>query len=222
MKYREFLTLLLSVCLLLSACTPQQKPAPQPPSDNQQQETPVAPSSPPSDATSEPIPPLTNTLEQLTMELVLEWEQADALLSQLNDLEYELQSALEESGYPIEQLTLTISTAGGFTAQSLAQGGIDVAILPAPDFISYEAEITPIAISSEELCENVVAVSNANEHLDQAFQDALFHALTDTATGQNFLSVCCPDVVFSTVSSDALQAVRDTLAEQEQTGGDHE
>ncbi|MBR2894688.1 MAG: hypothetical protein IKC03_03385 [Oscillospiraceae bacterium] len=222
MRHRRSLPLFLSVCLLLCACTQQQSSLPSHPSDNKQQEETVLPSAPPPSSIPEQTSPVPNPLEQLTVELVLEWEQADTLLSQLHDLEYELQSALEEIGCPVDQITLTISTAGGFTAQSLMQGGIDAAILPALDFISCETEVTPIAMSSEDICEHIVAVSNANNHLDNAFHEAFFRALTESSTGQKFLSVCCPDVTFSAVSEEALKIVRDTLAEHEQTGGERE
>lgn len=39
----------------------------------------------------------------------------------------------------MEDVTVTISTAGGFTAEALAEGGVDVAFLPAVDYVASEA-----------------------------------------------------------------------------------
>ena len=105
MKKRSmFLSLLLLACLLLPACAERNEPQPPPPSA-------VAPDPPPAQPAEEPI-----ALEALTLEVVVEAGEADALLPQLEALSSLLGEALLERGYAPEQVTVTIGTAGGITA----------------------------------------------------------------------------------------------------------
>lgn len=224
MKIRKLLTVLFALCFILCACGQQQPPASNDSTTQNQEETVPPQSSDPGstpdntpdhtpDAGDEPDLPL--MLEELTVELVVEWEVADAILSQLDDLANALRTALDAVDCPVDHVTLTISTAGGFTAQALVNGGVDIAVLPAVDFVTCEDSTTAIALSSEALCETAIVVSHADKSLDTAFRNALFRALTETDSGQEFLAVCRPDAQFTTVSDEALQAVRDYVAELE-------
>jgi len=130
-----------------------------------------------------------------------------------------LRLALEDSGYSVERVTLTISTAGGFTAEALAQGGIDAAILPAVDFITCSASTAGIAMSSEEIPETVIALSLHKGMPDSTFCAALFDALTETEQGKEFMQLCRPDAVFVVPTEEAMQAVADWVSEQEENGG---
>lgn len=226
MKGIKLSALLLSLCLLLCACMqPGNTPAGDDPSVSDNQHTTV-----PDDGTSTtPDNEKNNTGDavqtvypaELMVELVVEWEIADTLLSHLDELADQLHAAVEEAGCPLDRVTLTISTAGGFTAQSLVHGGIDAAILPSVDIISYEKRTSIIALSDEETAETAIAVSLANDDLSEEFRLVLFRALTETQSGQDFLSACCGDAIFSAPSEDALQMVRDYLSELEEAEGGH-
>src|SRR5699024_9438237 len=84
-----------------------------------------------SDDTQEPV-----ELGTLTVEVVVDSEDADDFLSQLRDLSALLDQKLSENGYDAEAVTVTVSTAGGTTADALAAGGVDIALLPAEDFVA--------------------------------------------------------------------------------------
>ena len=223
MKKKILALFLFTVCLILCACVQDQSPVqndPAPPATNQTQQH----TSPPVDDT--PAPPANTedapqvfAPEELTVELVVEWEAADAILSRLEDMGEMLRLALEESGYSVERVTLTISTAGGFTAEALAQGGIDAAVLPAVDFITCRESTAGIAMSSEEIPETVIALSLHNGTPDSAFCTALFDALTKTEQGTEFMSLCRPGAVFITPTEEAMQAVQDWIDQQETLGG---
>lgn len=223
MKKNILLLFLFTFCLILSACMQEQNSPqtdPVPPTTNQTQQQPTPP---PDDS---PVPPAENegtpstfAPEELTMELVVEWETADALLSRLEDMGEMLRLALEDSGYSVERVTLTISTAGGFTAEALSQGGIDAAVLPAVDFITCPESTTGIAMSSEEIPETVIALSLHKGMPDSTFCSALFDALTKTEQGKEFLQLCRPDAVFVVPTEEAMQTVADWVAQQEENGG---
>ena len=125
-KGSMFLSLLLLACLLLPACAERNEPQPPPPSA-------VAPDPPPAQPAEEPI-----ALEALTLEVVVEAGEADALLPQLEELSSLLGEALLERGYAPEQVTVTIGTAGGITGDALRAGGVDAACLPAADYLAAE------------------------------------------------------------------------------------
>ena len=214
---------LVTFCLILSACAQNQTPPktdPAPPVTDQTQQTvppPIeTPPAPP--AGNEETPPV-YAPEELTVELVVEWEAADLILSRLGEMSEMLRLALEESGYSVEQITLTLSTAGGFTAEALTQGGIDAAILPAADFITCRESTAGIAMSTEELCETVIALSLHDGTPDSTFCTALFDALINTEQGREFMSICRPGAVFTVPTEEAMQAVADWVAAQETIGG---
>lgn len=214
---------LVTFCLILSACAQNQTPPktdPAPPVTDQTQQTvppPIeTPPAPP--AGNEETPPVFAP-EELTVELVVEWEAADLILSRLGEMSEMLRLALEESGYSVERVTLTLSTAGGFTAEALTQGGIDAAILPAADFITCRESTAGIAMSTEELCETVIALSLHDGTPDSTFCTALFDALINTEQGREFMSICRPGAVFTVPTEEAMQAVADWVAAQETIGG---
>lgn len=225
MKLKKLSALLLTLCLLLCACVQPGDPGDHntpPISGDQQTDAPDGGSSTPDDgktgddgATQAVYP------AELMVELVVDWGIADMLLSHLDELADQLQEAVEDAGCPLDSVTLTISTAGGFTAQALLEGGIDAAILPAVDVIPLEKRASIIALSGEEIAGTAIAVSAANDDLSEEFCSILFKALTETQAGQDFLSACCGDAVFSAPTEDALQAVRDYLRELEEAGGGH-
>ena len=221
MKKAKLMALLLALCLLLCACS-------QPGSSNDQSDPPVsgdqqtdAPDDSGGHTSDDGNPAQPVYPADLMVELVVEWAIADALLSNLDDLSDRLHAALEEAGCPLDSVTLTINTAGGFTAQALIEGGIDAAILPAVDLITHEERAAILALSSEEVPETAIAVSLAKETLSAEFREVLRKALTETQNGQDFLAACCGDAVFSAPTDDTLQAVRDYLRELEESGGGH-
>ena len=227
MKRFKISALFLALTLLLCACTPQQgQTAPPSPDTSNQQQTDSTQSGQNSNTTdpSIPDPPDVSviSLDTLTLEVVVEWENADNLLSQLNALTELLQTALEDAGCTVDHLTITISTAGGFTAQAISEGGVDIAILPAADFVSCEDNAPAIAISSETPCETAIAVTRSNQALDDSFRAALLRTLLETDAGHNFLLSCRAGAVFIEPTEDALQLVRDYVAQLEGNEGGHE
>lgn len=223
MKKAKLSALLLALCLLLCACS-------HPGSSNDQNDDPIVSgdqqTDSPNDSGKNDAPDTGNTAQpiypaDLTVELVVEWAIADALLSHLDDLSDQLHAALEEAGCPLDDVTLTINTAGGFTAQALLEGGIDAAILPAVDIITHEERAAILALSGEEIPETAIAVSLAKDTLSEEFRAVLMKALAETENGQDFLAACCGDAVFSAPTEDSLQAVRDYLREAEESGGGH-
>ena len=61
-------------------------------------------------------------LESLSVEVMVDWEDTDRMLESLEELSSLLDGALEEVGCTLgEPATVTISTAGGITAQALAR-----------------------------------------------------------------------------------------------------
>ena len=223
MKRSILISFFITLCLVLCACVSEQTfPADDdvpPAADDTQQQTPSSDETPapPQSDEEENVPP-TVIPETLTMEIVVEWEAADALLSRLEDMSELLRLALEETGYGVERVTLTISTAGGFTAESLSRGGVDAAILPAVDFIACTNAAAGIAMSGEEIPETVIALSLAKGEPDSGFCAALFDAFTQTEQGQEFLALCRPGAVFDIPTEEGMQAVLDFLAQQEADG----
>ena len=221
MKRKILMSFLFTVCMLLCACAQQHNtpPAedPAPPANNAAQEEQQTP--PPDDTVAPPADDSQTTEfvipDALTVELVVEWEEADALLSHLDGMGDLLRKALEEVGCPVERVTITISTAGGFTAEALAQGGIDAAVLPAVDFVACSGA-AGIAMSQEEVCETVIALTLAHGQPGSEFCTAFYDALTATTSGQEFLSLCRPGAAFAVPTDEAMQAVLDRIAQQEQ------
>lgn len=230
-KKRALTALFLCMCIFLSACmtlpggndTPAQDDPPitndqttqAPDKDNDtppEQDTPAD-----DDTTDEPVYP-----SELRVELVVEWEMADTILSLLDDLSDHLRTAVAQAGCQLDSVTLTISTAGAYTADSLVDGGIDIAILPSVDIISSEHRVSILALSDDEIPMTAIAVSTANSDLSEEFRTLLFSALTETEAGLEFLSAVCGESVFSAPTEDTLQAVRDYFKELISEEGEHE
>ena len=206
------LTLLLALCLLLSSCsrsgntnanispTPEKPDAPITTPDKEE---------PPQQPEEEPI-----SISHLTAELVVEMGDAERFLSRLGELSTLLQQGLTQENCHVDDVTITISTAGGVTGDALAGGGVDVAFLPAVDYVTYEGSALAVLTTDEEICSMVVAVSAAREELDGAFCRALEKALLETTEGSDFLELYQPGITCIPATEEAIQAVRDWLAEQ--------
>ena len=145
----------------------------------------------------------------------MDWETAERMLTSLEDMSRWLKEALAEENCLVEEVAVTVNTAGGYTAQALAAGGVDVALLPAVDFIAWEEDAQALLVSGEDPCETVAAVTLSRPELDDAFCQTLAAALTETEAGEQFLAACRPDAVFASASEEALQAVRDYAADLE-------
>ena len=74
-------------------------------------------------------------------------------------------------------------------------------------------------MSAEEQPAYIVAVTGANEELDEAFQTALAAALADETDSESFLSICYPAQAYGSFDSAALQPVRDQVAEESANSG---
>lgn len=216
MKHLKWAALLMAVCLFLSACTVQQ--GNNTPSDLNNPQPPVQNDPPaPDDGNDEVDPP--PFLSDLALELVVDSETANTLLSHLDELTSHLRSAVEAVGYQPDSVTITFSTAGAYTTDSLVAGGIAVAILPTVDIIACEKRVSIIALSTEEIPETAIAVSAADEAFSEAFCNILFRAFTETEAGEAFLSLCCAGTSFTAPTEDGLQAARDYLEELEKHSG---
>ncbi|MBR3704197.1 MAG: hypothetical protein IKM11_01745 [Oscillospiraceae bacterium] len=229
MKKLNLTAFLLALCLLLSACmtlpggndTPVQN---DPPTSNEQTDLPP-------DEGNEFPPEQDQTTDNkkddstpaypadLNVELVVEWAMADTILSLLDDLSELLRDAVKEAGCQLDSVTLTISTAGAYTANSLVDGGVDAAILPSVDIVPFEKRVAILALSDDEIPRTAIAVSLAGSDLSEDFRAVLLSALTQTQAGQDFISACCGEAVFSAPSEETLQAVRDYLREINEEGG---
>lgn len=152
----------------------------------------------------------------LTVELVADWEQSDQLLSEVDELSRLLRDGLRESRCDVENVTITLSTAGGITGNALAEGGVDLACMPAVDYIACEEAAYAVLTTDEELCTAVLAVSKAREELDEAFCAALSAALLETESGAEFLELYSPGLNFLPADDGAIEAVREWLAVQEE------
>ena len=99
-----FLPLVLVLCLLLAACGNNHTESENNNNTDDQVETnqPVEPVEPDDTDTPEDEGPV--TLGALTVEVVMDWESADALLSQLEDLSAKLDEALVAQGYDANPL----------------------------------------------------------------------------------------------------------------------
>lgn len=187
MKHRV-VWLLLAACLLLAGCRRTETEAPPEPTP------PPASVQPEDNQTAEE--PRSLFLDSLTVEVVVDWEDADRVLNSLEELSRLLDGALEETDCILkEPATVTIGTAGGITAQALADGGVDVAFLPAADLLTTDADAA-IGVLMNTNQDFFLAASTAREELDEYFRSALEEALTATEDGQSFLETCYPGVEF--------------------------
>ena len=186
----KVLAVLLAACLLLSGCR-KEAPALEPPPD-----PPVA-ADPVPDA---PLPeePQPIVLDRLTVEVVVDWEDADRMLGSLETLARLLESALAAFGCTVEEpVTITLGTAGGITAQALSDGGVDAAFLPVTDLSELEdGKAVRVLESSDQAL--AAAVTGMREDR-QRFCAALAQALTETEDGREFTALCYPGTVFSPV-----------------------
>lgn len=180
--------MLLGVCLLLAGCR------------RTEIETPPEPSPPTvSVQPKEPQPaeePCSLFLDSLTVEVVVDWEDADRVLDSLEELSRLLDSALEEADCTLgEPAAVTIGTAGGITALALADGGVDAAFLPAADLLTTEDDAA-IGVLMNTDQDFFLAAGTARKELGEYFRSALAEALTATEDGQAFLEICYPGVEF--------------------------
>ena len=179
---------LAAVCLLLAGCR------------RAEPETPPEPSPPPASVQPEENQPAEKprplSLESLSVEVMVDWEDADRMLGSLDELSRLLDGALEEVGCTLgEPATVTIGTAGGITAQALADGGVDVAFLPAEDLLTTE-EDAAVGVLMNTDQDFFLAASTGREELDEPVRFLLEEALTMTEDGQAFLETCYPGVEF--------------------------
>ena len=189
MKHKN-VWVLLAVCLLLAGCRRAETPA----------ESPPEPSPPPAAVLPEENQPAGEDrslfLDSLQVEVVVDWEDADRVLDHLEELSRLLDGALEAVDCTLEEpAAITIGTAGGITAQALADGGVDAAFLPAADLLTTEDDAA-IGVLMNTDQDFFLAASTAREELDEYFRSALEEALTTTEDGQAFLEICYPGVEF--------------------------
>lgn len=179
---------LAAVCLLLAGCRRAETEAPPEPSP------PPVSVQPEENQPAEKARPL--FLESLSVEVMVDWEDADRMLGSLDELSRLLDGALEEVGCTLgEPATVTIGTAGGITAQALADGGVDVAFLPAEDLLTTEEDaVVGVLMNTDQ--DFFLAASTAREELDEHFRSLLENALTMTEDGQAFLETCYPGMEF--------------------------
>ncbi len=217
MKKSGALLWMVVFCLLLAACgrggqEPQE--GEDPPAEEVVQ--------PPREDGAEEEPPQGGeagrqlNIGHLTVELVADWGESDRLLSEMEELSLLLQTGLREQNCEVGEITVTLSTAGGFTSNALAEGGVDAAWMPAVDYISCEDAAYAVLTTDEELCTTVLAVSASREELDGDFRAALSAALLETEAGAEFLGRYCPGLTFLPADGAALDAVREWLAAQEE------
>ena len=215
------LPLVLALCLLLAACgdnhtnNANDNLTENNTSANQaENDLPDTPDTPEDDAGQGDDARETVELGALTVEVVVDSGEADDFLSLLRDLAALLDQKLSENGYDAEAVTVTVSTAGGATADALAAGGVDIALLPAQDFVACEDSAAGVLMDDGEIPADVAAVTKAHSELDAAFQEALSAALTDGGA-DSFLALCRPDMTYVAFDSAALQPIRDQLAEEQ-------
>ena len=177
---------LLALCLLLAGCQ-EKSPEEPPPSP--------APAMDPDEPPAEGPQPI--SLDRLTVEVVVDWEDADRILSNLENLSRLLEEALASLDCTVEEpVTVTIGTAGGITAQALGDGGVDAAFLPSEDLA---AMAEGKALQVLESLDRTFAAAVTGLRADQRFCAALSEALTATEAGQDFLETCYPGTVFTIV-----------------------
>lgn len=190
-KMRKRILLLLAVlCLLAAGC---RRDAPQPPED-----PPAPPAAAPDSPSEDPsdLPPETQPifLDHLTIEVAVDWSEADRILTELDELSRLAGEALAEKGCTVEDpVTVTIGTAGGITAQALSDGGVDAAFLPAAD--GQGLNVFPVFCSGSGSV--MAAVTQAREELDDNFRKVFASAFLETGAGKDFLAICYPEAAFA-------------------------
>lgn len=183
---KVILIFLAALCLLPAGCQKDVPPPEEPPSP--------APVTEPAQTPAEPAPePL--ALNRLTVEVVVDWEDADRILSSLEELSQLLHDALDGKHCLADDVAVTIGTAGGITAQALADGGVDAAFLPMADFLEMEEGTAAAVLESED--GGVVAAVAAG--MDERFYSILAEALTELEAGWKFTETCYPGTAFASV-----------------------
>ncbi len=220
---KRLLTLLLIVTLCISclcACNGSTQP-PQhenPPVTDNTPDTPPTPSIPDT-TTDDAQTPI--VIDHLTFEFVADWSDSDRLLTEIKNLPQLLKDCLLEKQYQVDDITVTISTAGGLTADALNNGGVDLALMPAVDYVSCTEDIQAILTTEDTPCTTVLAVSGAKAECDENFRSALAKALLETESGSTFLNTCQNDLVLIPATEEALESLREYVAslESSQQGG---
>lgn len=217
MKRLAFLLPALALCLLLAACA---STPPDPVSEGQMPPSREEENSPPEQEPADPAAAEALSLERLTVELVVDWKETDLLLAKLDTLSQLLREALAAEGCLADEVTVTVSTAGGFTGQALAAGGVDIAWLPGIDFLSCEDDAVPLLTAGQEETACVAAVTLAREELGDDFRQLLSRALLETEQGGEFLSLCpAADEGYRPFTQDAMEALWDWADSLEEAQG---
>ena len=206
MKGNRLLAVLLAA-LLLVGCTQHGNNAD--PQEPPEQEQPQQNMPAPKPQQGEETPAL---VKELAVELVVTWQASDQLLSRLEELGRLLQAAIAEQGRDVERVTVTISTAGGITADALTQGGVDVAFLPGEDYLSCGDGVCAVLTGGDE---PAAVVAAAGKNLDADFCAVLEKALLDTEGGRAFLETYDPGVEMIPAEEAALQALAERAEEDE-------
>lgn len=84
--------------------------------------------------TEEPDAPL--HLENLAVELSRNGLEAAQLMQAVKTLPEQLQTCLQKNGVEVEHITVSVGTSPAATAQALSDGSVDLAFLPAEDFLA--------------------------------------------------------------------------------------
>lgn len=202
----------LSCMICFSACATNDPPVGEtPPTEDIQtpnQETPDA--SPTDKIFPEPL-----YIEHLTFEFVVPWDEGNRLLSEMKSLSGLLRDALLNQNCRVDDVTITISTASGLTGDALENGGVDLAFMPAEDYLACSETVSAVLTTDEEPCTTVLAVSGVKPELNEAFRSALANALLAPGSGKLFLDTYQDGIVCVPATVEAIQAVRDWVASQE-------
>lgn len=85
--------------------------------------------------TQDPVPEEPLMLESLAVEISKNGLSTERLLQAKRELPKQLQTAFSQAGVDIGQVTVTIGSSPDATAQALKEGTVDLAFLPAEDFL---------------------------------------------------------------------------------------
>ena len=110
-------------------------------------------------------------LESLTVEFQRGATDSALLLKAVKELPAALQSVLEESGVTVDEVSVTIGSSCEATAQAVAEGGVDLAFLPAAELARVET------------CPEILLVTGGEE--DGAPGQRMTLCAADTDYGRN-------------------------------------
>ena len=79
-----------------------------------------------------------SSVQELRLELQREGQDAAAVMSALRTLPEALRTALAEQGIVVEEIAVTVGASPEATAQAVAEGGVNLAFLPAAEFARLE------------------------------------------------------------------------------------